>query len=104
MGCLGSSSARDEHWIALTNKRVIYKTKTLEKRRYVEKNGILPLEKISFIEIADNLYPSGCDSEHSYNLLISTSGGTVNIPIPTKDKGFEIRPAHSMIADNIKNI
>lgn len=102
-GCL-SSSSRDEYWIALTNKRAIYNTKIFENEKTVERNGILPLEKISFIEVSDKKVSSGCSSVQSYNLLISTSGGAINIPIPTKEKGYEIRSAYSEIMESIKKI
>lgn len=99
-GCQ-SSSSRDEHWIALTNKKVIYKAKIIEKKdlKIIEKNGILPLDKISFIEVTDEKSKSGCSETQSYSLIISTSGGAVNIPIPTKMKGFEIRKIYSEIIE-----
>ncbi len=102
-GCL-SSSSRDEHWIALTDKKVVYNTKVIEDQKTVEKNGILPLAKISFVEVTDEKSRSGCTgciSTQSYNLIISTSGGAVNIPIPTKEKGFEIRKVYSEIIEAI---
>ena len=76
-GCLRSSS-RDEYWIALTNKRVIYKAKVKEDNSVVEKDGILPLEKVSFVEVTEVKEKSGCSSTHSFELRISTSGGTIS--------------------------
>lgn len=103
-GCL-SSSDRDEYWIAMTNKRVLYKAKILENNSAIERDGILPLEKISFVEVTDAKLPAGCgcSSTQAYGLRISTSGGTIIIPLPTKDKGYEIRKAYSEIVDTIKN-
>ena len=98
-GCL-SSSARDEFWISLTNKRVLYKANvTEEDKRTIEKNGILPLEKVSFIEVTDMTENEGCSSTQAYQLRISTSGGTIVIPIPTKEKGYEIRKIFSEIVE-----
>jgi hypothetical protein len=101
-GCL-SSSSREEYWIALTNNRVIYKTKILEeKNKMVEKHGVLPLDKISFIEVTDVKQTSGCGSAQTYELRISTSGGTVRIPLPNKEKGYEIRRIYTDIAEKDK--
>lgn len=98
-GCL-SSSSRDEHWIALTNKKVIYKAKLIEEAKTIEKNGILPLPKTSFVEVTDVQNSSGCTTVQNYYLVISTSGGKVEIPIPTKEKGFEIRRVYSEIIES----
>ena len=100
-GC-GSTSSREDYWIALTNKRVIYKARVVENnnQRIVEKEGILPLDKISFIEITEFKSPSGCSSAKGFELRISTSGGTVNIPVPTKEKGNEIRNIFLKISEN----
>jgi len=98
-GC-GKSGSRENYWVALTNKRVIYKTKVMENNKtYVEKDGILPLEKISFIEVTEGQSASGCSSAKAFQLRISSSGGTVVIPIPTKGKGYEIRKVYSQISE-----
>ena len=89
-GCF-STSSRQDYWIALTNKRVLYKARVIENARSVEKEGVLPLDKISFIEVTDVKDSSGCSSSSFYEIRISTSGGTVSIPVPTKEKGYEIR-------------
>jgi len=101
-GCLRSSS-REDYWIALTNKRVIYKAKVSEIEhnitKVVEKDGIIPLDKISFVEVTDVSEKQGCSSAQAYELRISSSGGTVRIPIPTKEKGLEIRKIYSEIIE-----
>lgn len=94
-GC-GSTSSREDYWIAITNKRVFYKARVMENNnnhlRLVDKEGTLPLEKISFIEITEMKEKSGCsNAKGGFELRISTSGGTINIPVPTKEKGNEIR-------------
>ena len=105
-GCL-SSSSRDEYWIALTNKRVLYKAKVKEEdtNTLIEKDGILPIDKISFIEVTDVKESGcgGCSSAQVYELRISTSGGTIRIPLPTKEKGYEIRKKYSEVVEKIKN-
>lgn len=103
-GC-GSSGARQNYWIALTNKRVLYKAKILEEKlKYVEKDGILPLDKISFVEVSEvkDTKGCGCSSAKVFQLRISSSGGTVIIPIPTKEKGYEIRKVYSEITEEMK--
>src|SRR3989344_5089247 len=100
-GCL-SSSSREEYWIALTDRRVIYKAKVKENNSVVEKEGMLPFEKVSFIEVTDVKESSGCSSAQSYELRISTSGGMVRIPIPTKEKGHEIKRVFSEIEEHNK--
>ncbi|MFC3801534.1 PH domain-containing protein [Cohnella sp. GCM10012308] len=102
-GC-GNSGSRENYWIALTNKRVVYKTKVMEdNKNFVEKDGILPLEKISFIEVTEGQSSEGCGCSTTkvFQLRISSSGGTVVIPIPTKEKGYEIRKVYSQIAEMI---
>ena len=103
-GCL-SSSSRDEYWIALTNKRVLYKAKVKEEGTniLIEKDGVLPIDKISFIEVTDVKKPgcAGCASTQVYELRISSSGGTVRIPLPTKEKGYEIRKKYSEVVEEI---
>jgi len=103
-GCL-SSSSRDEHWIALTNKRVLYKAKVTEDTKTVEKEGVLPLDKISFIEVTEIKESDGCGGCNStaYNAIrISTSGGTILIPVPTKEKGNEIRNTFQHVLEELK--
>ncbi|PWK04987.1 hypothetical protein [Tumebacillus permanentifrigoris] len=53
-GC-GSSGSRSNYWIALTDKRVLYKSRIQEdnKATFVEKDGVLPLEKVSFMEVSE---------------------------------------------------
>ncbi len=98
-GC-SSSQPRQNYWLALTDKRVLYKTKVTELRgntsHLVEKDGILPFDKVSFIEVSEGKTASGCSNQQKiFQLRISTSGGTVTIPIPTKEKGYEIRQVFS---------
>jgi len=103
-GCW-SSSSRAEHWIALTGKRALYKAKVTEGEKIVEKEGVLPLEKISFIEvtkITDKEGCMGCNSKTNYALRLSTSGGTVSIPMPTKEKGDEIRNVFQHIIEEFQ--
>jgi len=97
-GCLGGSE-RDNYWIAITNKRVIYQTKImLENNKIVTRDGILPIEQVSFIEVSE-VETKGCASSKTYALDISTSGGRVNIPIPSKEKGHEIRAKYMNIKE-----
>lgn len=93
-GC-GGSGKKENFWICLTNKRVLYKTKIIEGKAFIEKDGILPFDKISFLEVSESQEPSGCGSKKGFQLRISTSGGALIIPIPTKEKGYEIRQIYS---------
>jgi len=103
-GC-GSSSSREDYWIALSNKRVLYKAKIMEEndKKIVEKEGVLPLEKVSFIEVTDIKDTTGCATSRVFELRISTSGGTVKIPVPTKEKGNEIRKVFLEVHEHHKN-
>lgn len=98
-GCL-SSSSRDEHWIALTNKRMFYKAlvRSPEEKRTVERDGLIPLEKISFVEVT-SAEKDGCSGSKSYQLKLGSSGGEVSIPIPTREKGVEVRGVYARIHD-----
>jgi len=95
-GC-GGSGEKQDYWIGLTDKRVLYKTKVMEDKSYVEKDGILPFEKISFLEVSEAQGGQGCNQDKGFQLRISTSGGTLIIPIPTKEKGYEIRQVYSAL-------
>jgi hypothetical protein len=99
-GC-GSPVKGENYWIALTDSRVMYKTKFSELKSnmeiFVEKDGDLPFDKISFIEVSEGGTSSGCSTSKSFQLRISTSGGTVIIPLPTKEKGYEIRKLNAQL-------
>ncbi len=99
-GC-GASGEKNKYWLALTDRRLIYKTKILSEssksNSYVERDGDLPFKKISFIEVSETKKSSGCSSESFSQLRISSSGGTVIIPIPTKEKGHQIRKVYSQL-------
>lgn len=94
-GCGKAGGERQNFWIALTGKRVIYKTKIKEGTTFIEKDGILPFDKISFLEVSEMQSSQGCQSQKGYLLKVSTSGGTVIIPIPTKEKCYEIRKVYT---------
>jgi hypothetical protein len=96
-GC-GSNQTSTNHWIALSNNRVLYKTKVQENQTFIEKDGILPFDKISFIEVSEAQVAQGCSQKKSFQLRISTSGGTLVIPIPTKEKGYEIRGVFTQLS------
>jgi len=102
-GCF-SSSSKDEHWIALTNKRVLYKAKVTEENKTVEKEGVLPIDKISFIEVTNITAQDGCggcNTTQYFALRISTSGGTIVLPVPTKEKGNEIRNTFQNVIEEL---
>jgi len=100
-GC-GSSEQKENYWLALTDRRVMYKTKVSELKgkmeNFVEKDGDLPFDKISFIEASEGQETKGCNSQKLFQLRISTSGGTIAIPLPTKEKGYEIRKVYSELS------
>jgi hypothetical protein len=100
-GC-GSSGHKENYWLALTDRRVMYKTKVSElkgkRENFFEKDGDLPFDKISFIEVSEGQEAKGCKTQKFYQLSISTSGGTIAIPIPTKEKGYEIRKIYSELS------
>ena len=97
-GC-ADKGQKQNYWIALTDRRVMYKTRVSEGQgnfeKAVEKDGDLPFDKISFIEVSEGQDSKGCKPIKVSQLRISTSGGTVAIPIPTKEKGYEIRKIYS---------
>lgn len=97
-GC-GSSGEKEKYWIVLTDKRVMYKTEILEgigdSQESVIKDGDLPFNKISFIEISEG------KKFNDIQLRISSSGGTIIIPIPTKEKGYEIRKMYSELSKEL---
>lgn len=100
-GC-GEKGKKENYWLALTDRRVMYKTKVSESKgkveNFVEKDGDLPFDKISFIEVSEGQENSGCKQKKAFQLRISTSGGTVAIPVPTKEKCYEIRKTYSELS------
>ena len=102
-GCCGVNS-RSDFWIALTNKRVIYKAKIREdsNTKLIERNGVIPFDKISSIEISHSEESTGCSNTESYELIIGSSGSQIIIPIPTEEKGFEIRKIYIEILEMLK--
>ncbi len=100
-GC-NSNRQKENYWLALTDRRVMYKTKVSELKgkieNFVEKDGDLPFDKISFIEVSEGQETKGCTTAKTFQLRISTSGGTIAIPIPTKEKGYEIRKIYSELS------
>ena len=100
-GC-DSNGQKDNYWLALTDRRVMYKTKVSEFKgkieNFVEKDGDLPFDKISFIEVSEGKKTEGCNTIIVFQLRISTSGGTISIPVPTKEKGHEIRKTYSELS------
>lgn len=100
-GCM-SSGEKEKYWLALTDRRVLYKTQVssneANKLTFVEKDGDLPFNKISFIEVSEGKDSKGCSNKVVFHLRISTSGGTIIIPIPTKNKGFQIRKIYSHLS------
>jgi hypothetical protein len=100
-GCAGKGQ-KENYWLAMTDRRVMYKTKVSELKgkiqNFVEKDGDLPFDKISFIEVSEGQDASGCSASKTFQLRISTSGGTIAIPIPTKEKGYEIRKTYSELS------
>lgn len=103
-GC-ADSSTRGDYWIALTNKRIIYKTKIRQNNNtnLTERNGIIPFDKISGIEIVSNSEKVGCIGDGSYHeLQIGSMGQLIQIPLPTEEKGFEIRKIYTEVLEIIK--
>ena len=102
-GCFGSNS-RSDFWISLTDKRIIYKAKIRENNntKLIEKNGVIPFDKISSVEISHSEESTGCSNIESYELIIGSSGSQIVIPIPTEEKGFEIRKIYMEILEILK--
>lgn len=103
-GCCGST-ARADYWIALTNKRILYKTKIKdnEKVKLYETNGIIPFDKIAGIEIVQEEENLGCSGESKcYELHIGSMGKVIIIPLPTERKGFEIRKIYMEVIEIVK--
>ncbi|MDA3049804.1 hypothetical protein OFO03_02420 [Campylobacter sp. JMF_02 ED1] len=96
-GC-GTAGSKKDHWIALTNKRILYKSKISDEKNksFKESNGIIPFDKISLMEIDSKIEKGGCgcSGTQSFNLKIASSGTIVIIPIPTEAKAYEIRKAY----------
>lgn len=102
-GCFGSNS-RSDFWISLTDKRIIYKAKIRENNntKLIERNGVIPFDKISSVEISHSEESTGCSNIESYELIIGSSGSQIVIPIPTEEKGFEIRKIYMEILEILK--
>lgn len=104
-GCM-SSSARADYWIALTDKRLLYKAKVKNNDEHVqliEKNGIVLLDKIGSLEIVkieENLGCAGTDINYALN--VGSVGNNVYILLPNESKGFEIRKTYMELTEALK--
>ncbi|HIH04076.1 MAG TPA: hypothetical protein HA263_09620 [Methanoregulaceae archaeon] len=100
-GCLSNSWSKSDFWLALTQKRLIYKTNVVVNNIKSIREGVLPFDKISFIEVKDTKHGcSGCSMAPTKFLMVSASGGTVEIPVASAEKGNEIKNLYQQLADN----
>jgi hypothetical protein len=65
----------------------------------VERDGLIPLSKVSHVEVTQAT-KSGCLGEKTFYLTIGSSGGQVQIPIPNREKGVEVRHIVSEITQD----
>ncbi len=93
-----SSAPRDEHWVAMTNKRFMYKAlvRLQDRKTTVEKDGVIPLAMVSVVQVTE-VRQAGCSGTKSFQLMIGSSGNEIAIPILTREKGVEVRNAYSQI-------
>ncbi len=104
-GCLNVKATTEHYWICLTDKRILYKAKIQEgdNSKLIERNGIIPFDKISYLEITDKKEDYGCMGKTAcFDLKVGNSGGVIGIPIPTERKGFEIRKIYMELLEDKK--
>jgi len=96
-GCFGLAAKRDEYWIALTDRRILYRAMVRDNKQTIERDGLIPFDKISHVEVAQATQ-SGCGGGKSFVLKVGASGGEVQIPIVSREKGLEVRNAYAKLS------
>lgn len=100
-GC-ASSEAREDHWVCMTDKRMLYRSRVKDDNHitFIERNGVIRFDKISFIEVVKAEQNTGCSGVNVYyELRVGSSGGKIILPIPTEARGFEIRQAYIELSE-----
>ena len=95
-GCSGNGE-KENHWIGITDKSIVFKTKVMDGKKLFEKEAKIPFDKIGLIELSESQDAQGCRLKKGFQLRISTPSGTLIFPVPTKEKCYEIRKAYAIL-------
>ena len=81
-GCRSKKSAKS--YVLISNNRVIYDASVKEGEKYVQSNGSIPINKVSFVGTSAAETKEGCKKTKVYLLRISSGGGTIELVMPTE--------------------
>ena len=95
-GCNGKGK-KENHWIGITDKSIVFKTKVMDGKKLFEKEAKIPFEKIGLIELSESQDANGCRLTKGFQIRIRTPSATLIIPLPTKEKCYEIRKAYAIL-------
>jgi len=117
-GCLGLDflGGGGDFWCALTEKRFLYHSNVQEitgyvstsqfgtqpAQQWVEREGILPIKKITSMEIAEFKPGCGCVGflqKSRWTLRVNAQGAIIAIPLLNKKQGLEIRTIFHELTD-----
>lgn len=88
----------DEHWVALTDLRVLYKARVLvgDPPRAAEREGSLPLGEVAAV-LVEPAPRKGPLRRRRHLLTFLAASGDVRMPVAAKSKGDEVRDAHARL-------
>lgn len=92
-GCATASPA--SQWILVTDKRVLFEASVVEVSAaspgYVHQAGSIPIAKVSYVATATTNRGGGCAQVKVTRLRINSSGGAIDIAIPTQEEAERVR-------------
>lgn len=112
-GCL-SFVEKTNYWVALSDKRLLYrakiKTSDSTVQHYYEREGTIPFEKISHIEVGETTQSGciesealGCMTNKYWGVNINVQGAIIHIPLPNKGDGSTLRALFYQIQEEKEN-
>ena len=82
-GCGSKKSAKS--FVLISNNRVIYDAQVREgEKSYVQNNGSIPMNKVSFVGVSSAETKEGCSRVKISFLKISSGGGTIELVVPSE--------------------
>lgn len=94
-GCLSRKSAKS--FVLISNNRVIYDASVKEDEKYVQSNGSIPINKVSFVGTSSAESKEGCKKVKFYLLKISSGGGTIELVVPTEAEAKRLQKVISEV-------
>jgi hypothetical protein len=101
-GCLSKKSAKS--YVLISNNRVIYDASVKEGESYVQSNGSIPINKVSFVGTSSAESKEGCSKVKIHLLKISSGGGTIELRVPTETEAKRLQRVISEVQSNNSSV